>query len=1137
MGWLSVNAWLISALAIGYLALLFVVAFYGQKMTDKDWQKRPWLYSLALGASCTSWAFYGMVGQVAESGAILAPVYVGTILLFVLMWPILLKIIRIAKQQNLTSIADFIACRYDRSTKLAALVTLLALIATIPYIALQLRAISTSFDLLTGSYRTGLSTTFVVTIVLILFSVLVGTRQIEISKQNNGLMLAVAFASIIKLVALSAVGIFVTFYLYDGFGALLSQREHVIPTSQSGLNYLVFAQAILGILMILVSPQQFHLMVIENHSENELKKARWQYPLYLIAMNIFVLPIAIAGLLTFVGGSVDADTFVLSLPLFYQQAWLAVIVFIGGLAAATSMVIVATIVLSSMLTTEVITPALLKINSSAGNKTDHYSTFLLYLRRITIAVILLLAFIFELLIGQKSHLAAIGLLSFVLLAQFAPAVLAALFWRKATTKGAYTGIIVGSVVWFYTLLLPAIMPSLPWLETGPFNIAWLKPTELFGTATLDITSHGLFWSLAANLSCFLIISAFTQRSIGEKLQAQVFIDKEAHTQTAHLSIADLYKLLYRFTNKQTAEQFLLVSNSHEKDKTVANEQQLIMCENLLSGVLGSASTRMVINAASARQQVQLEDVASIVDEASQVLQFNRELLQAGVENIEQGISVVDADMNLVAWNKRYIELLEYPGELVQAGVPIAKLLAYNVERGIIQGDNTQALIDKRIAHMQSGHSHHLQRKLPNGLVIEIRGQAMPGGGFVSTFTDITAHIEAEQALQLANENLEKRVQLRTQELQTAKAQAEAANKSKTRFLAAASHDLMQPFNALALFTDMLKQKATDKSLSQLADNIENSLHVVEDLLSDLVEISRLDSNSDKIKTHAFALADILQPLTKEFEALSTKYNVSFNSVNSSKWTDTDPRLLRRVIQNFLSNAFHYCEQGKVVLGVRHQADKLCIEVWDNGPGIADDKINAIFKEFERLEHTREIPGLGLGLAISERIAKLLKLKINVRSTVGQGTCFSISVPMIQPVKQPIQQAEKLDADKSAELSSKHILLIDNDELMLTALSQQLRDWGCEVVAIKTREAALTYAQTATQQPDLIIGDYHLDNDDNGVDLVSELLATYQWLSPCVICSADPSEAVRSHTSGAQFQFARKPLKAIALKRILKQLAR
>ncbi|NNJ72745.1 MAG: histidine kinase, partial [Enterobacterales bacterium] len=428
--WLSIDIWLISLLSLAYLSALFLVAYWGQKQSAEFWRNNAWIYSLGIAVSCTSWAFYGIVGQAAVTGEWLAHIYIGTMACFILAWPMLLKMVRISKQQNITSIADFIASRYDRAPNIAALVTIIALLGTIPYIALQLRAISQSFDLVTSSYRSGINTTVVVTIVLAIFGVLFGARHVMATKQNQGLMFAIAFSSVIKLLAISAIGIFVTFVAFDGFGDLVQQHQNTVSQSVAQTSvYLSIAQIALGFVTIFITPQLFHIIVIENNTESQLRKARWLYPAYLVLINIFVLPIAMAGQITFPGGSVNADTYILTLPLSMQQEWLSIFVYIGGLAAATGMVVVAAIVLSTMFTTEILSPLLIRSHRSSKKAAKQFSGLLLNARRVSIVVMMLLALIFERLVSQQSHLSSIGVLSLVLLAQFAPAVIGAMYWR------------------------------------------------------------------------------------------------------------------------------------------------------------------------------------------------------------------------------------------------------------------------------------------------------------------------------------------------------------------------------------------------------------------------------------------------------------------------------------------------------------------------------------------------------------------------------------------------------------------------------------------------------------------------------------------------------------------------------------
>ena len=1142
--WLSLDTWFISIIAISYLFALILVAYWGQSPGRTALANKPWVYSLALGVSCTSWAFYGIIGQATSTGFWLSPIYIGTIGFFILAWPVMLKMLRVSKQQNLTSLADFLSSRYDRVPQIAAVACLIAVMGTVPYISLQLRAISQTFDLVTGSYQSGVGTTFAVTLVLIIFSILFGARNIAINKQNQGLLVAIAFSSIVKLLAITVIGLYVTFSLFDGLSDIFQQHAELVPTNeqpQQLSSYTLLAQILLGAVTIFVTPQLYHMIVIENHNESQLSKARWQYPLYLILINIFVLPIAMAGQITFPGGGVNADTYILTLPLFHQQELLSVIVFIGGLAAATGMVIIAAIVLSTMVTTEIITPAVLKFSSFKRGSKTHLATQLLQYRRFTIAIIILLAFIFDQIITQKSDLSALGLLSFVLLAQFAPAVIAALYWRKVTSLGALSGLVVGTVVWTYTLLLPNLLPEAEFVNSGLLGFAWLKPTELFYLSSLEPYVHGTYTTLALNTFTMILVSLYSSRSVGEKLQAELFIKKQKSTARYKFTVEDLAKLLQRFID-QSAAQKLLNKTSRFNLKQQAPPELIEYTQQQLTSVMGKASTKLVINAALSGDQDQsplaLEHVANIVDEANQLFQFNRELLQAGVENIEQGISVVDADMNLVAWNKRYLELLDYPANTVYVGMPISDLIKLNIERGIIDSQDPETVIQRRLEHMQSGDDHYYQRIMPSGVVLEIRGQAMPGGGFVSTFSDITKHIETEKLLQQANEVLESKVQERTKELEQAKAEAIEANKSKTRFLAAASHDLMQPFNALSLFTDMLKQQTVNTESEELAGQIQKSLTSVEALLSDLVEISKLDTKAQKIEKESFALDEVLQPLSEEIKALAKQAKIEFHYVKTSAWVNTDKRLLRRVIQNFLSNAIYYSPltssaKARVTLGVRRKAGQLQIQVWDNGTGIPKDKQELIFDEFERLESNRDKPGLGLGLTISDRIAKLLNCLILIKSEPNLGSMFALNISQQTPVITQTQN-NSTAAKANRELLGLTVLLIDNDELLLTALTKQLESWGCIVTALSGRNdwQAIT---SIKPKFDFVIADYHLDDGDNGVELVKSIFDELSINLPCIVCSADPSEPLRQHCSDAEFSFIKKPVKALALKKLIKHL--
>ena len=521
------QGWVVLVVSFLYLGLLFAIAYYGDKRADqgRSLANNPYIYALSIAVYCTSWTYYGSVGRAASSGLDFLPIYLGPTLIFVLWWFVLGKIIRITKVNRITSIADFISSRYGKSTLLGGVVTIIAVVGIMPYISLQLKAVSTSFNLLMGYpaivMPTGLGdvpllhdTAFHVALVLAAFTILFGTRHIDASEHHEGMVVAIAFESLVKLVAFLSVGIFVTYGLYDGFGDLFREagaalREYnSLVTLGTMSNYGQWAtMTLLSMAAIICLPRQFQVTAIENLDERHLDKAVWLFPLYLLTINIFVLPIALGGLLLFSGDVVDADTFVLTVPMAEQQEALVLFAFIGGLSAATGMVIVATIALSTMVCNDLVMPVLLRLTWLRLNAKGDLGGLLLAIRRGSILFILLIGYAYFRYIGESYTLVSVGLLSFAAAAQFAPAIIGGLFWRGGTRNGALAGLCLGFLVWTYTLLLPSLARSgwLPpeFVEQGAFGIALLKPYELFGLKGFDYISHALFWSMLTNIGAYV----------------------------------------------------------------------------------------------------------------------------------------------------------------------------------------------------------------------------------------------------------------------------------------------------------------------------------------------------------------------------------------------------------------------------------------------------------------------------------------------------------------------------------------------------------------------------------------------------------------------------------------------------------
>ncbi|EPL14928.1 PAS domain-containing hybrid sensor histidine kinase/response regulator [Pseudomonas sp. CF161] len=1150
---MSLSSGLIAAVALAYMAIMFAIAFYGDRRSAPlPPRVRAWVYSLSLAVYCTSWTFFGAVGQAAEQLWSFLPIYLGPILLLVLAPWVLQKMVLISKQENITSIADFIAARYGKSQSLAVVVALICLVGVLPYIALQLKGIVLGVNLLIGAGADAMGTraqdtALIVSLILALFTIVFGTRNLDATEHHRGMVLAIAFESLVKLFAFLAVGAFVTFGLYDGFDDLFNQAMLAPRLEQywkETINWpSMVVQTGVAMMAIICLPRQFHVTVVENIEPQDLRLAKWVFPAYLALAALFVVPIALAGQML-LPSSVLPDSFVISLPLAQAHPALALLAFIGGASAATGMVIVASVALSTMVSNDMLLPWLLR-RKNAERPFEVFRHWMLSVRRVSIVVILLLAYVSYRLLGSTASLATIGQIAFAAVTQLAPAMLGALYWKQANRRGVFAGLAAGTFLWFYTLILPIAAHSLGWSLSSFPGLAWLHSNPL-GLPITPLT-QGVVLSLAGNFTLFAWVSVLSRTRVSEHWQAGRFIGQEISGRPNSRSmlsvqIDDLLKLAARFVGEERARQsfirFAYRQGKGFNPNQNADGEWIAHTERLLAGVLGASSTRAVVKAAIEGREMQLEDVVRIADEASEVLQFNRALLQGAIENITQGISVVDQSLKLVAWNRRYLELFNYPEGLISVGRPIADIIRYNAERGLCGAGEAEVHVARRLHWMRQGRAHTSERLFPNGRVIELIGNPMPGGGFVMSFTDITPFREAEQALTEANEGLEQRVAERTHELSQlnaalteAKGTAESANQSKTRFLAAVSHDLMQPLNAARLFSAALSHQ--DDGLSteaqQLVQHLDSSLRSAEDLISDLLDISRLENGKINPDRKPFVLNELFDTLGAEFKALAQEQGLKFRLRGSRLRVDSDIKLLRRILQNFLTNAFRYAK-GPVLLGVRRRGDQLCLEVWDRGPGIPQDKQQVIFEEFKRLDshQTRAEKGLGLGLAIADGLCRVLNHGLQVRSWPGQGSVFSVSVPL---ARTPAAAPGKIAEFNGTLPSGAQVLCIDNEDSILIGMNSLLSRWGCQVWTARNREECAALLSDGIR-PQLALVDYHLDDGETGTELMAWLRTQLGEPVPGVVISADGRPEMVAEVHAAGLDYLAKPVKPAALRALL-----
>jgi Na+/proline symporter len=670
------NRLLVIGFSFGYLALLFGVAYAAERRSAarKSLVSNPYVYALSMAVYCTAWTYYGSVGRAAHHGLQFVGIYLGPTLLAPVWWLVLRKIIRVSRQQRLTSIADFISARYGKSASLGALVTGVCVLGVVPYIALQIKAIAASFVTLTGSADgvggTAATTALYTTGALAVFTILFGVRSVEATERHEGIVLAVAVESLLKLVAFLVLGGFVTFGLFRGFGDVFDQAAAVPALRQlftlggagtSGAEWLTLL--LLSMAAVLLLPRQFQVAVVENVDEEHLRKAMWLFPLYLIVINLFVLPVAFSGVLKLGGQGIDADTFVLALPLAAGHSWLALLTYLGGLSAASSMIIVETIALSVMMSNHLLMPLLVRVSAARPGGQGRWFAYLgrvaLESRRLAVVAVLLLAYGYYAEVGKQLPLVNTGLVSFAAVAQFAPAVLGGLYWKGGTRRGATAGLLAGFAVWFFTLVLPTLVGPgrLPAsvLTEGVGGIAGLRPFALFGLEGLDYLSHGLFWSWFFNVGLYVGLSLAQPPTALELRQADVFVDVFARRSLAEevagwqgrTPFPDVRALLLGFLGKKRTNQALRTFATRFPDALppenptaeadsithspvhpfapAADPRLLTYAEKLLAGSLGPASARMLVASVAGAEEISYDSVVGILRESQQLLEANRQL--------------------------------------------------------------------------------------------------------------------------------------------------------------------------------------------------------------------------------------------------------------------------------------------------------------------------------------------------------------------------------------------------------------------------------------------------------------------------------------------------------------------------------
>ncbi len=1116
------------ALTAFYMAALFGIAWWYERPQIKARRGMlgPSLYALSLAIYCTSWTYYGAVGTAARDGWEYLPIYVGPILGLTLLLPLWRRIASAARRENVGSMADFISSRYGKSPALGAAVAGVAILGSVPYIALQLKSLSMAGEMITAGTPVAGSeslTVLVMAAVLAGFAILFGARRPDLTEHNRGLIQAIGIESIVKLAALLAVAVFAVVLL----AASPSRQAAADSLGQLGtwpeIDARFMAITLVATLAIFCLPRQFHVAFVEGGDPAQVRRARWIFPLYLILTTLAVLPLVAAGGLF--RPETNPDLLVLALPFGAGQGLLTAVVFVGGFSAATAMVIVEAVALSAMVSNNLVLP-LMGAGRRRGAAQPDMARALLNIRRLAIVGLLLLAWLYYLAMDRSSGLAAIGLVSFAALAQLAPSLFGAVLWRGGRASGALAGLAAGMTVWAVMLAAPQLAPGFG------LNVPAMLGLE-------DPFAAGVFLSLSLNLGVFVLVSRARPPRLIDRVQARAFVDRlgpdwmEGRGGSAGASVGDLRALVARFIGDERAERAFAAwareTDVRLKDADPADAALARAAERMLAGAVGAAAARRVLAAALAAGGRAPEDVVRMLDEASQAVQFNRDLLQTTLDNIDQGVSVVDEDLRLTAWNRRYVEMFGLPAGFVHVGLPVAAVYRLNAERGEagVPDHEIDAWVERRLEALARRIPHDHEREQPDGRILRSSGAPIPGGGYATSYTDITALRRAARELEEANERLEARVADRTERLEEARRQAEDATASKTRFLAAASHDLLQPLHAARLFIAALREDAdlAGSPARGLATNADRAIDSAHRLLTALLNLSKLEAGGVQPAVAPLALGGLFDELAREFAPVARAKGLTLTVAPSSLWIASDRDLLRSMLQNLIANAIRYTDRGRVLIGARRDGEQVQILVSDTGRGIAEADRQAVFGEFVRLPGAPvDEPGAGLGLAIVQKLSDLLRHPLSLASRVGRGTTFRVAVPRAAARPEP----EIMSDDRRLPLAGLRVLCVDNEPAILDALTALLDRWGAQAVTARS----VAEARAAVGPFDAALVDLHLGDDEpDGLAAVDVLRA--QGVRRIALVTADTRDGLKEKAAATGAVLLPKPVKPAALKAFLR----
>lgn len=974
-----------------YLLLLFAVAYYAEKRekAGKSIVNNPYIYSLSLAVYCTSWTFYGSVGKAATSGLSFLTTYLGPTLMAAIWLIVLKKVVRIAKANRITTISDFIGSRYGRSLSLSTLITIVAVAGIAPYLGLQIKAIISTFTIISGEVKGSAAAGLFITLILGIFAIMFGARRLDSSERHGGLVFAIAFESIVKLIAFVLVGIFVTYGLFEGFSDIfdkIKDSEHSVllflGTDTETVYFEWFALLFLSMMAIMFLPRQFQMAVVENYDETHIRKAVWLFPLYLFLINIFVLPIAFGGLLLG-GAGKDADYFVLTLPLSYGKKYLSLFAFIGGFSAATGMVIVEALALSTMVMNSIIMPTLINFHDA-----PKFPAIVLNIKRLVILSVIFIGYFFAISIGEFYSLVDMGLKSFEAVTLFAPAFLLGLYWKRGTKAGAIAGLIAGFAVWFYTLIIPALIKAGIVKDIGIIGVMtgseMLNPTSLFGIKGLGKWGNSLFWSMFFNLMFYIGVSVFTKQSRDEEIQSLIFVESyEKAGELAHGSsytVDDIENILAMYLGRTEAREAIHSFLSKKKKKTddLTSKELFELrneAEKILSGAIGSSIAAIIFENKLVLTEKERRELSESIKHITESLRFSRqELAEANrelsylkefseniIESAPVGITTVDSLLRVKYWNNK-MEAITGIKKSEAFNSTITLLLPWIPGNAFLQ--NEQKGITFQTPMHQTFRINISPFKDPSGYL---------AGGYVVIFEDITEKEKMEEQLFQASKLA-----------------------SIGKLTAGISHEIGNPLASISSLVQelmVLKMESkddmefTEDSLKTINSHIERIARIVRSL-GDFARISSVEKTVSSIP-------DILDRTIN-----LVKYDRRFKTIYLNTEIGDIPKLLvnpdqiQQVFLNLILNALDAMpEGGKLNIKMKRTGNFVEIIFHDTGVGIDESMIDKIFDPFFTTKPFGK--GSGLGLSICYGIIREHDGTITVKSKKGEGTTFVIMLP-VQP---------------------------------------------------------------------------------------------------------------------------------------------